>query len=333
MSRMTSPVPSKVWISSRSGRLSLTSSVTWKISSEPWFGPVCGGRVGERELAVGRHLGADVERVRALALDRLELVVERVDDRVVGRRRAARRRSSFVDHHEDAEVGGAGLRRRLADQVLGVLGVVGVEEAGDLDVVVEPGELDRLALGDLARPPPRRSRRATPARASAASASRANRAMRRRMAGGSICDRLARLAGERRQPVAAARRRPARPAVALGELAQARRARACRSRRKQRLEPQQLARARSKSSCGSVQKVTVDLATPGEAPSASSQTVNTGTRFERPPWPCSRTRCGRSAPRSRCPSSRPTGAGETAPRRRRRPGRAARAGTRSGSGR
>jgi hypothetical protein len=39
--------------------------------------------------------------------------------------------------HEDAEVVLAGLRRRLADEVLGVLGVVGVEEAGQLDVVGE----------------------------------------------------------------------------------------------------------------------------------------------------------------------------------------------------
>ena len=51
-----------------------------------------------------------------------------------------------LDFEEDAEVGRALRRRRLADQVGGVLGVVGVEVAREDDVVLELAELDRLAL-------------------------------------------------------------------------------------------------------------------------------------------------------------------------------------------
>ena len=54
-----------------------------------------------------------------------------------------------LDFEEDAEVGGAGGRRLLADQVGGVLVVVGVEEAGEDDVVLDLAELHRLTLDDL----------------------------------------------------------------------------------------------------------------------------------------------------------------------------------------
>ena len=56
-------------------------------------GPGRRGRVGDRELALGGHVGADLERVGALALGELELLVEGVDDRVVGRRRPRLARS------------------------------------------------------------------------------------------------------------------------------------------------------------------------------------------------------------------------------------------------
>ena len=105
---MTSPVPAAVLISSSSGRFSLTASSTKKISSEPWFGPVAAVVSGERQLALGRHLGGDVERVWALALERVVLVVERVDDRVLARRGPSDV-GLVLDRQEDAEVGGAGL--------------------------------------------------------------------------------------------------------------------------------------------------------------------------------------------------------------------------------
>jgi hypothetical protein len=69
------------------------------------------------------------------------------DDQRVGQR--VRRFVLVLDFEEDAEVGEAGSRRRLADQVGGVLVVVGIEEAREDDVVLQLAQLHRLALDDV----------------------------------------------------------------------------------------------------------------------------------------------------------------------------------------
>ncbi len=54
-----------------------------------------------------------------------------------------------LDFDEDAEVAVPRLGFGLADQVGGVLVVVGIEEAGEDDVVLQLAQLDRLALDHL----------------------------------------------------------------------------------------------------------------------------------------------------------------------------------------
>ena len=221
MSRMTSPTPSKVSISSFSGRLSLTSSATGKISSEPWFGPGRRGRVRERQLALGGDVGADLERVGALALDELVL-----------RCRACRRPCSRSPTAAASSVsfsitmntprysvpgGGGGWPTRYS----AVLGVVGVEEAGDLDVVFEPRDLDRLALDDLGFLLLAAGGERRPARTSAASGEGGDEwRSGRRMAGASILTK-ARLARERGQPFAAGDGDPFDRRALLGDRPQA----------------------------------------------------------------------------------------------------------------
>src|SRR5215210_5035275 len=101
-----------------------------------------------RDLALRRDLLPERERVGALALDRLELVLVGVDD---GERAGQGLRLLGVvvlDLGEDAEVDGVLPGCGLALQVCLVLGVVGVEEAREEDVVFERAELHRLALDD-----------------------------------------------------------------------------------------------------------------------------------------------------------------------------------------
>ena len=146
---MTSPVsPSGPWISSVSGRFSEASSGSRKRTSEPSIGPCCGGRVEHRDLFFGFDFAAEREGVEAFAGERLEDLVVGVRDRErVGQR--LRLFALVLDFEEDAEVGRFRRRRRLADQVGGVLVVVRVEVAREDDVVVELAELDRLALDDV----------------------------------------------------------------------------------------------------------------------------------------------------------------------------------------
>ena len=103
--------------------------------------------VGFRDDAVWRDRRARLERELGLELDRFEDAVGPVENRVA--RGAAKLFFALVlDLQEDAEVAHA-LRLLLRALEVGrVLGDVGVEEAGDRDVVDEPAELERLALDD-----------------------------------------------------------------------------------------------------------------------------------------------------------------------------------------
>ena len=261
-------------ISSRSGRLSLTSSVTGKISSEPWFGP--GRCASSRRSGVGAWAGTSAPTSSAYGLCALDgvyslwsvsMTLKLVADgpRVV---------AVFSIDHEHAEVGGARLRGRLADQVLGVLGVVGIEEAGDLDVVARArrsrcGSPSAASRSCSSVPQPVSSR----ASARAASTSRANSGGAGAH-GGRKHMRPARTFTGRKPGAASPPPTPTRSTglaaldqppqtpegalqVAAEEVARAGRARG----------------RRSTIVAGSVQKVTESSEDPGAAPSASSQTV------------------------------------------------------------
>ncbi len=146
---MTSPSSSSApWMCRVSGRFSLADSGSRKIATEPSIGPSCAVESSTGICSSGFDFAAEREGVEAFARQHVEDLVVGVGD--FQRLRQGLRLVAFVlDFEEDAEVGGAFRRRRLADQVGGVLGVVRVQVAREGDVEGELAELDRLTLDDL----------------------------------------------------------------------------------------------------------------------------------------------------------------------------------------
>src|ERR687895_705598 len=100
------------------------------------------GRLGVLRVA-GKRQGEG-----ALALDRLLLVPRRVHHaEVLGK--LPRLLALVLDGQKDPEVRLPGGREILSPEVSLILGIARIEEAGDLDVVTQLAELERLSLDDL----------------------------------------------------------------------------------------------------------------------------------------------------------------------------------------
>ncbi len=142
---MTSAGPSGPAIESVSGRLSEAADGQLEEHQRALDRALLRGRVGTRDRFLGFDLAAEGEGVEAFARDRFEFLVPRVGDR----ERVGERLGLFalvLDFEEDAEVGRAFRRRRLADQVGRVLVVVGVEEAREDHWYLSSPSLTDLAL-------------------------------------------------------------------------------------------------------------------------------------------------------------------------------------------
>ena len=132
---MTSAGPPGPGISSVSGRFSEAVVGQLEEGERALDRALLGGRVEDRDLFLGFDFAAEREGVEAFAVERVVGLVVGVGDRQrVGER--LRVFALVLDFEEDAEVGRAVRRRRLADEVGGVLVVVGVEEAREDDVVL-----------------------------------------------------------------------------------------------------------------------------------------------------------------------------------------------------
>ncbi len=108
-------------------------------------GSAARGRVDRRVLAVGGDLRARLQSEDALRGDRREDLSARIDDAVVVGE-AVRLVGVVLDAEEDREVVLVGRGRGLTLQVGRVLGVRGVQEPGELDVVGQVPDFERLAL-------------------------------------------------------------------------------------------------------------------------------------------------------------------------------------------